>query len=317
MNIKAHILSPDTTPSSLIKQMNEVTSGLLRGSQAPKDRIDSAQKILSHVEELLSSELGLIEKMQESYKKRDKETFGKLMMSLIGNYEDIKELAQKTNEISPELALALSDDLALPLSVEDFSESALLTERMFDLFDENVFADLAETIFGVKPFIDQSILALQNVEHDRRLMSENDPDIDASDFDFGYTQDSGTRHDDDLFSNVRSKSHHHKDRREFSPHDFYDSQTMKQMSERPKRGLVFPDLKVARELRAKYGDVSGNGRRRLQQTNRCEACPEEDYQCNCRTLVRCAKDLKLYDLAVLLLGGYVSIEYQCNLVCMC
>ena len=70
--------------------------------------------------------------------------------------------------------------------------------------------------------------------------------------------------------------------------------------------VKMPKLKAVQKLRAEYGGSVDHGRR-LQVTKQCQSCDEDDYQCNCRNLVRCAKDLTWYDASAMFLGGFVSV----------
>lgn len=61
-------------------------------------------------------------------------------------------------------------------------------------------------------------------------------------------------------------------------------------------------------LRAQNGDHRSR-QRRLEEDghpNQCFMCPVDDKMCNCRRLQECAKDLTSYDMAVRVLGGFVS-----------
>ena len=71
-----------------------------------------------------------------------------------------------------------------------------------------------------------------------------------------------------------------------------------------------PNLKGVDGLRAAAGV---EGRRHLEEKTvapQCFQCEEDEIQCNCRRLKECSLQLTWYDLAVRMLGGFVSPALQ-------
>ena len=66
-----------------------------------------------------------------------------------------------------------------------------------------------------------------------------------------------------------------------------------------------PNIKHVDGLRA----AAGKGRRHLEEKTvapQCFQCEENEIQCNCRRLKECSLELTWYDLAVRIVGGFVS-----------
>ena len=157
----------------------------------------------------------------------------------------------------------------------------------------------------VIPILDDAELALGNAKNHRHLEEE---DLDASNFDFGHDN----AHESSNYGFDKSRSHHWRASKESSGY----SATFKTKSHRfstPNfsfdrklpRGIKLPKIDIIKQLKAKKGIF--HGRRLVEPSPQCVPCDEEGYVCNCRRLQACAKKLTLYDLSVILLGGYVSI----------
>lgn len=70
--------------------------------------------------------------------------------------------------------------------------------------------------------------------------------------------------------------------------------------------VKLPKLAGMEKLKANMGISRERRRLEVDLAPQCQTCDSDDYKCNCDRLVDCVGDLTLYDLSVLLLGGYVS-----------
>ena len=80
-----------------------------------------------------------------------------------------------------------------------------------------------------------------------------------------------------------------------------------------------PNLKGVDGLRAAAGE---QGRRHLEEKTlapQCFQCEENEIQCNCRRLKECSLELTWYDMAVMMIGGFVSATLQAigGISCSC
>ena len=264
---------------------------------SPETVIDEVPNMMLELNDITSSQLAVLDKMLDSYKSGDKETFVGLLKSTLDNFDGMKQLSQEATKTSPELALP--DDI-MNLSLEDiipqgFDLEDVPADMLADMFDYDRFAEMAQHLRELHMTNEDTAVTLHKV---KRILREEKG---TSDFNFGsYDHDS-----ESTFKHFQSRF---QTKHGFNPRGFRDIQKMIHKA-RKREGLKVPrHLKTKFKVRKVTSPRREQRRRHLQQDEDCQPrCSNDDRTCVCNRLRDCANQLKPYDFAVLFAGkGFVG-----------
>lgn len=308
MSTEKKIEGPFAVQGDFAKQLNKMSSHFWRGDTSSETLINTAPDIVYVSKQMATYQLTMFDKMIESYEVDDKETLGKLMMSMLDDNMDLKQLFRDNPEMElPEGMMSLDDMIPEEYDLDSMSPSALA-----EMVDPEMYYLMADYLRErLIPILGDAELALGNIKNHRHL-EEEDLD-DASNFDFGHdiAHDSSNYGTSGHDSFDKSHSHHWRASKKSGYSSSFKTKSHRfgtpnfSFDGKLPRGIKLPKIDIIKQLKAKKGIF--HGRRLIEPSPQCVPCDEEGYVCNCRRLQACAKKLTLYDLSVILLGGYVSI----------